>query len=191
MDPGLILNVRRFPVPRHSETTLAAIKNAVDIVALVGEYTPVRRMGSRYKALCPFHDDHNPSLDINPDRQSYKCWSCGAGGDVFDFVQNKERVDFPEALRMLADRAGVALESPPATAGLAERLSKTDLFLVNAWAEEIFAKALADSTEAARYVESRGLTRESVNLFKLGYAPAERGWLLAQARRKKDRKSVV
>lgn len=171
-------------MPRHSETTLAAIKNAVDIVALVGEYTPVRRMGSRYKALCPFHDDHNPSLDINPDRQSYKCWSCGAGGDVFDFVQNKERVDFPEALRMLADRAGVALESSPATAGLAERLSKTDLFLVNAWAEEIFAKALADSTEAARYVESRGLTRESVNRFKLGYAPAERGWLLAQARHK-------
>jgi DNA primase len=172
-------------VPRHSETTLAAIKNAVDIVALVGEYTPVRRMGSRYKALCPFHDDHNPSLDINPDRQSYKCWSCGAGGDVFDFVQNKERVDFPEALRMLADRAGVPLESPPATAGLVERLSKSDLFSVNGWAEEIFAKALADSTEVMAYVQSRGLTSESVARFRLGFAPEERGWLLAQARRKK------
>ena len=172
-------------MPRHSETTLAAIKNAVDIVALVGEYTPVRRMGSRFKALCPFHDDHNPSLDINPDRQSYKCWSCGAGGDVFDFVQNKERVDFPEALRMLADRAGVALESPPATADLAERLSKTDLFVVNGWAEEIFAKALADSNEVMAYVQSRGLTRDSVDRFRLGFAPEERGWLLAQARRKK------
>ena len=79
-------------MPRHSETTLSAIKNAVDIVALVGEYLPLRRVGTKYKALCPFHDDHNPSLELNPDRQSYKCWSCGAGGDIFDFVhENRTR----------------------------------------------------------------------------------------------------
>ena len=59
---------------------LSAIKNAVDIVALVGEYLPLRRVGTKYKALCPFHDDHNPSLELNPERQSFKCWSCGAGG---------------------------------------------------------------------------------------------------------------
>ena len=98
-------------MPRHSETTISAIKNAVDIVALVGEYLPLRRVGTRYKALCPFHDDHNPSLELNPERQSYKCWSCGAGGDIFDFVKNHEHVDFPEALRMLADRAGIVLET--------------------------------------------------------------------------------
>ena len=172
-------------MPRHSETTLAAIKNAVDIVALVGEYRPVRRMGSKYKALCPFHDDHNPSLDINPERQSYKCWSCGAGGDVFDFIQNIERVDFPEALRMLAVRANVPLEIPPASAGPAQGLSKTELFEVNGWAAEIFEKSLADSADVMDYVRSRGLTPESVNRFKLGYAPAERGWFLAQARRNK------
>ena len=105
-------------MPRHSETTKSAIKNAVDIVALVGEYLPLRRVGTRYKALCPFHDDHNPSLEVNPERQSYKCWSCGAGGDIFDFVMNFEHVDFPEALRMLADRAGIALERSTATAVL-------------------------------------------------------------------------
>ena len=76
------------------------------IVALVSESLPLHRTGSKFKALCPFHDDHNPSLELNPERQSYKCWSCGAGGDVFDFVQNYEHVEFPEALRMLADRAG-------------------------------------------------------------------------------------
>ena len=99
-------------MPRHSDATKAAIKNAVDIVALVGEYLPLRRAGSKFKALCPFHDDHNPSLELNPERQSFKCWSCGAGGDVFDFVKNYERVDFPEALRMLAERAGIVLETP-------------------------------------------------------------------------------
>ena len=158
-------------MPRHSETTLAAIKNAVDIVALVGEYTPVRRMGSRYKALCPFHDDHNPSLDINPDRQSYKCWSCGAGGDVFDFVQNKERVDFPEALRMLAARAGITLERSTATT-VAPGPSKTDLFEVNAWAEEVFYKALGKSNEVIDYLRDRGLSRENTDRFRLGHAPA-------------------
>ena len=97
-------------MPRHSESTLAAIKQSLDLVALVGEYLPLHRSGSKYKALCPFHDDHNPSLELNPERQSYKCWSCGAGGDIFDFVKNIEHVDFSEALRMLAERAGVTLE---------------------------------------------------------------------------------
>ena len=99
-------------MPRHSEATKSAIKDRNDIVALVGEYLSLRRVGNKYKALCPWHDDHNPSLELNPDRQSFKCWVCGVGGDVFDFVKRIERVEFPEALRMLAERAGVALESP-------------------------------------------------------------------------------
>ena len=126
-------------MPRHSESTLAAIKQAVDIVTLVGEYLPIHRAGSKFKALCPFHDDHNPSMELNPDRQSFKCWSCGAGGDIFDFVKDYERVDFPEALRMLADRAGVALGEPEAPA--APGLAKVELFEVTAWAESAFAEA--------------------------------------------------
>jgi len=178
-------------VPRHSETTLSAIKNAIDIVALVGEYLSLRRSGTRYKALCPWHDDHNPSLELNPERQSFKCWSCGVGGDVFDFVKKIEHVDFPEALRMLADRAGVALESPPATAAEKRGPSKTELFEVNAWAEEIFAKALTESTEVKDYLECRGLTWQSTLRFRLGHAPADRGWLMAQARRKRLRMELL
>ena len=66
--------------------------------------------------LCPWHNDHNPSLEVNPERQSFKCWVCGVGGDVFDFVMKIERVEFPEAFRMLAERAGVTLESTSSTA---------------------------------------------------------------------------
>jgi DNA primase len=175
---------QEFPVPRQSDVTKTAIKNAVDIVALVGEYLPLRRAGSKYKALCPFHDDHNPSLELNPERQSFKCWSCGAGGDVFDFVQNYEHVDFPEALRMLADRAGIMLESPAAGIPLAPQgPSKTDLLAVLAWAEQAFRRALKDSEPAQAYVRGRGLTAASIEQFHLGYAPQERGWLLAEARR--------
>ena len=159
------------------------IKNAIDIVALVGDYLPsLRRVGTKFKALCPFHDDHNPSLELNPDRQSYKCWSCGAGGDVFDFVQNIERVDFAEALRMLAGRAGIVLERQPAHGGESRGPSKGDLFAVNAWAEGLFAGAMAGS-EALEYVEGRGLSREGVERFRLGYAPDARGWLMGEARR--------
>lgn len=165
----------------QSESTLAAIKAAVDIVALVGEYLPLHRAGSKYKALCPFHNDHNPSLELNPDRQSYKCWSCGAGGDVIDFVQNYERVEFPEALRMLADRAGVALEIAEARSS-GRGPAKADLIEVHAWAESAFAEALAHSPETLAYVASRGISVESVARFRLGLAPEHPDWLSLRAR---------
>ncbi len=171
-------------MPRHPDSSLSAIKNAVDIVALVGDYLPLRRVGSRFKALCPWHNDHNPSLELNPERQSFKCWSCGVGGDIFDFVKNIERVDFPEALRMLADRAGIVLEKQPTAVVAPRGPSKTELFEVNAWAEEVFAGALLESSEALSYVEGRGLSRASVERFRLGYAPEARGWFLGQARRR-------
>jgi len=169
-------------VPRHSEATLAAIKNAVDIVALIGENLPLHRTGSKFKALCPFHDDHNPSLELNPERQSYKCWSCGAGGDVFDFVQAYDRVEFPEALRMLAERAGVALENP--SVGTSPRgPSKSDLVAANVWAEQEFVEALRNSPEAQGYLEERGLRRDVVERFRLGFAPDARDWLTSRARK--------
>lgn len=168
-------------MPRHSEVTLAAIKQAVDIVALVGESLQLHRSGSKFKALCPFHDDHNPSLELNPERQSYKCWSCGAGGDVFDFVMKYDRVDFPEALRMLAERAGIALENP--SVGSHQGPSKSDLLAVNAWAEHAFAEALNRAPEVNAYVAERGITPASVARFRLGYAPDAREWLVTRAGR--------
>jgi DNA primase len=170
-------------VPRYSESTKAAIKNAIDIVSLLAEYgLPAHRLGSKLKTLCPFHDDHNPSLELNPERQSYKCWSCGAGGDVFTFVQEYERVDFPEAIRMLADRAGITLEQ--ATAGPEPTgPSKSDLFALNAWAESEFVAGLGLSDEAKGYVASRGIDSEMIRQFRLGFAPVDRDWLVTRARR--------
>jgi DNA primase len=171
-------------VPRLSESTLAAIKNAVDIVTIVGESLgPLVRSGSKFKALCPFHDDHRPSLEVNPARQSFKCWSCGAGGDVFDFVKEYERVDFPEAMRMLAERAGVVLDAPSAKATAEQGPSKTELLAVHSWAESVYIEALAGSEPARQYLDARGISQASAGLFRLGFAPEERGWLLARARR--------
>jgi DNA primase len=85
------------------------VRQAIDIVDLVGKYVQLRRQGRGYVALCPWHDDTRPSLQINPERQSFKCWVCDIGGDVFSFVMKMEGVAFPEALAMLAERAGIAL----------------------------------------------------------------------------------
>lgn len=173
-------------MPKHSESTLAAIKNSVDIATLVGEYLTLQRAGSKYKALCPFHDDHNPSLLIDPERQSFKCWSCGAGGDIFDFVKTYERVDFPEALRMLAERAGLVLERPDARSDSGSSVvgpSKSDLLETAAWAERSFFAAFAESSQARDYASGRGITAESVARFRIGYAPDSRDWLQTRARR--------
>ena len=173
-------------MPRQSDATKAAIKNAVDIVALVGEYLPLRRAGSKYKALCPFHDDHNPSLELNPERQSFKCWSCAAGGDVFDFVQKYEHVDFPEALRMLADRAGIVLESPSVAvrAFPSEGPRSPTCWPCTPGPSRSSAKALPGRSRPCLRRAPR-TDAPSVERFRLGYAPPERGWLLlegAQAR---------
>ncbi len=167
---------------RYAESSSAAIKDALDIVAFIGQYLTLHRSGSKYKALCPFHNDHHPSMEINPERQSYRCWSCGAGGDIFDFVKNIEHVDFPEAKRMLAERAGIALDTPP-PGGERRGPSKTDLLEIHAWAEDLFVRTLRSSSTARDYLEQRKLAPEIVERFRLGYAPSERGWLLAQANR--------
>ncbi|WP_165247429.1 DNA primase [Paludisphaera soli] len=173
-------------MPRQSDAIKTAIKNAVDIVGLVGEYLPLHRAGSRHKALCPFHDDHNPSLEVNPERQTFKCWVCGAGGDVLEFVQKIERIEFPEALRMLAERAGIVLESGPATgAGSGpEGPSKSELTAALAWAEGAFEEALGRHEPARAYVEGRGLTAATAQRFRLGYAPDDPAWLFEAARRR-------
>lgn len=172
-------------MPRQSESTLAAVKQAVDIVALIGDYLPLHRNGSKFKAICPFHDDHHPSMEVNPERQSFKCWACGAGGDIFDFVESYERVDFTEALRMLAERAGVSLGTTARDSELSkpEGPGRAELLRVSTWARQKFAESLSNSLEACEYVRSRGLKPESIGRFHLGHAPDRRDWLQTAARR--------
>ena len=135
------------------------IKAATDIVELVGSYLQLRREGRGFKALCPWHDDSRPSLQVNPERQSWKCWVCDLGGDVFSFVMQKEQVTFPEALAMLADRAGIALD--PAADGLRGGASpdeKRQWFAALAWAEKQFHECLLHAPEAEvarRYLQQR------------------------------------
>jgi len=152
-------------------------------VDLIGSYMTLRRAGSAYKGLCPFHDEKTPSFTVSPVRQTFKCFGCGAGGDVFSFVQLKENIGFPEALRLLADRAGISLE-PAGGSEEKNEFGKRDLAKANEWAQRVFHQNYAGPQgQAARdYVAKRGLSAEMVETFGLGFALDSFDGLVTKAR---------
>ncbi len=163
------------------------IRQATDIVDLVGADMSLRRQGRNYVAICPWHDDSRPSLQVNPDRQSWKCWVCDVGGDIFSWVERREGVSFMEAKKMLADRAGIELSAatnrPAAQPGSPG--DKQTLYSAVAWAEKQFCEFFQNSPEAEaarRYVADRGITTDSITQFRVGYAPPSFQWLCDRAK---------
>ncbi len=157
------------------------VREAVDIVDVVSSYIALRRQGKAMVGLCPWHDDSRPSFQVNPERQTFRCWVCDVGGDVFSFVMRMEKSEFREALEQLADRAGIAL--PQGRGGLPAD-DKATLRAVMAWAADRFRDCLRTATEAgpARdYLRSRGLSSATIERFHLGFAPQSWDWLLRQA----------
>jgi DNA primase len=157
------------------------IREANDIVDVVGSRINLRPAGPQFKGLCPFHEDHNPSLTVDSRRQRYKCWSCGEGGDVFTFVQKFDKVTFPEALELLARRAGISLEKIKKNPQGPSRAGMLD---VMKWAAEQFQKCLLDSPQAENardYLGERQLSLETIRKFGLGYAPNSWEWLVVKA----------
>jgi DNA primase len=145
------------------------IKSRLDIVQVIGESVPLKKAGRNLKGLCPFHQEKTPSFTVNPERQTYHCFGCGEGGDIFEFVMKREAADFPEALRMLAKRAGVELKGFDSKASKA----KQRLFEANDQAAKYFVAALkhASGKVAQEYLKSRGITDATAEQFRIGYAP--------------------
>lgn len=150
------------------------IKQRLDIVDIIGEHVSLKRSGRNYKALCPFHDEKTPSFVVFPDSQQWRCFgACGEGGDIFSFVMRQQGWDFPEALRVLAERAGVELkpQSPDQAKAQEERERLRELLQE---AASFFHRQLLEAPNARHvreYVAGRGLTPETVESFLLGYAP--------------------
>ena len=157
------------------------IREAVDIVDLVGSYMALRRAGKGFVGLCPWHDDSRPSLQVNPERQTYRCWVCDVGGDVFNFVMRMERLEFREALEQLADRAGIQL--PRGKGGLPAD-DRAALWRTLDWAAARFRDCLQTASEAAvarEYLAGRGLEGGTLERSGVGFAPESWDWLLRQA----------
>jgi DNA primase len=157
------------------------VRLAVNIVDLMSSYMELRRQGRGFVAVCPFHDDRRPSMQINPDRQTWKCWVCDIGGDVFSFVMKKEGVSFPEALRMLAERSGIQIEEQRSRSGRGTGDDKKLLLEAMKWAVGEFNQCLLHTPEgqtAKQYLSDRGITDASISKFQLGFAPESWSWLI-------------
>lgn len=165
--------------------TKERVRAAVDIVELVGGYLDLRRQGRNYVALCPWHEDSRPSLQVNQERQTWKCYVCNLGGDVFSFVMQHENVEFREALELLAEQAGVPLYKSPRQSQAGSPEDKGTLYEAMAWAEQQFHNCLLSSAEAEparRYLAERGISEESIHQFHLGFAPRQWQWILDRAK---------
>jgi DNA primase len=168
------------PLADERVSVAKQVKEANDIVTVLGGYLAVHPAGSSFKALCPFHKDTRPSLQIDPKWQNFRCWACGKKGDVFTFIQEMEKVDFPEALQILADRAGIKLGRVQRNEG------RLRLLETMKWAAQVYQNCLLESplAEQARiYLGERKLTGATVRNFGLGFAPLEGDWFIQEARR--------
>jgi len=163
------------------------IRAAVDIVTVIGERVPLKKAGRNFVARCPFHQEKTPSFNVNPERQIYHCFGCGAGGDVFSFLMEHDKISFPEALRTLAAKAGIPLPDRQSARERTNEQARDIYYRANAVAREYFIAALNDSAKgeaARRYLEHRGLTKETITTFGLGFAPDAWDGFMAYARPK-------
>ncbi|MDH7602943.1 MAG: DNA primase [Armatimonadota bacterium] len=145
------------------------VRRRIDIVDLVSQDVALRKSGRNLKGLCPFHSEKTPSFHVNPERQIWKCFGCGAGGDIFSYVQKRDNMTFSEALEWLARKAGVSIERT-GRAGRAQS-EKEKILRINAVACEFFQEMLLRSEKARAYLAERGIGESAVGKYKLGYAP--------------------
>jgi DNA primase len=158
---------------RTGEEARERVRDATDIVQLIGERVALRRAGRSYKGLCPFHTEKTPSFTVTPDRQMWHCFGCSKGGDVFAFVMERDKLTFPEALRALADRAGIEL---PQQEGGARNDAFDKLYQANALARDFYRASLGSepAVKARAYIAARGFEEPWLTRFEIGWAPE--GW---------------
>jgi DNA primase len=175
-------------MPRYTDDSRDRVRDAVDMVDLVGTRVELRRAGAnRMEGLCPFHEERTPSFGINPAEKLFYCFGCGEGGDAFKFVQLTEGVDFKGSLEYLADRYGVELEVVEEDAAAAERRRERERLLeLLERTAAFYVRYLWDSAEAAparEYLAGRGLEEGALREFRVGYAPSAWDKVLVASRR--------
>src|SRR5262245_1003146 len=157
------------------QSFLDDLKAQTDIVSVIGDVVSLKKTGSTYKGLCPFHQEKTASFNVNKDKGFFKCFGCGAGGDVVKFVELQQKLSFPEAVRYLAQRAG--MEIPEAPGGSEDRAAAAEreaLVKLHEDAAAFYREQLVTPAggRARRELEARGLRPETLEAFGYGYAPA-------------------
>ena len=160
-----------------SKSAIADIKARLSIVDVIQDFVSLKKSGKNHIGLCPFHDDNNPSMHVNDEKGFFHCFSCGAGGDVFGFLMRYSNIGFPEALKELARKAGVRLPAPRPRTKSEKKKEATSarFFEINSLVSSFYSRNLhssrKNSARAREYLESRGISPEIIEEFKLGFAP--------------------
>jgi DNA primase len=172
------------------------VKQQADIVRVVGEYVRLKKSGQNFTGLCPFHAEKSPSFAVHPTKQIYHCFGCGVGGDVFKFVMEMEKCAFPEAIRVVAEKCGISIPRPRERSPeeRKENQQRSVLVEMHREAQSFFVKQLEGTLEgkAARaYLEDRGLDKDTISRFGIGYAPSGGDLLPRQFKSKYSEKLLV
>ena len=153
-------------IPEH---IIDSVRDAVNIVDVINRYVSLKKSGRNYMGLCPFHKEKTPSFSVHPEKQIYKCFGCGVGGNVFGFLMEYEHITFFDAVKRLAEEAGIKIElkeKSPEVESENERL-----YEANEIAQNFFYRKLSESKNVLEYLNKRGIKEDSVERFKLGLAP--------------------
>jgi DNA primase len=162
---------------RIPENTLSEIRGRLDIAEVIGEHVALRRKGGRYWGLCPFHQEKSPSFSVTPDKGVFYCFGCHKGGTVFDFIMEAEKVPWRDAVEMLAKKAGIEIPREDEEQGGIKRETFFELYRRVAGSFQWLLNEGGQAESARRYLEGRGVSREMIGMFQLGYAPPDREWL--------------
>ncbi|RMH75415.1 MAG: DNA primase, partial [Calditrichaeota bacterium] len=166
------------PIPEH---IIDRIRDSVNIVDVIGRYVTLKKRGRNYVGLCPFHTEKTPSFTVNAEKQIFHCFGCGTGGNVYTFLMRHDNLSFVEAVRRLADETGIKI--PVSRETRRKEGENEQLFKANQIALNFFRQRLQQSPRVQQYLQQRGITRKTIEHFKLGFAPDEWDGLLKHIRR--------
>ena len=162
---------------RIPESTISEIQNRLDLAEVIGEYVALQRKGGRFWGLCPFHQEKTPSFSVTPDKGVFYCFGCHKGGGLFQFVMDVEKVAFPDAVEILAKKAGVEIRREDEERAGIKRETFVELYRKIAGSLHWLLCESPQAEAARRYLASRAVSAETIAAFQLGFAPADRDWL--------------
>ncbi|MEI8111599.1 MAG: DNA primase [Chitinophagia bacterium] len=162
-----------------SPETIQQITSRIDIIDVVGEFVKLKKRGSNYMGLCPFHNEKSPSFTVSPSKEIYKCFGCGKSGNAIGFVMEHEKIGYPDALRWLANRYNITIEETAVSAEQQQRIQTSDsLYIINQFAQKFYSRALMESDEgkavALSYLFERGFREPIIEKFQIGYHPDQK-----------------
>ncbi len=156
-----------------AERLLEEIKSKIDIVEFISDFVNLKKAGQNYKGLCPFHSEKTPSFVVSPVKQIFHCFGCGSGGDIVSFIMKQENLSFHEALQYLAKKAGIKIIQTDYTKD-SSYIKRNQIYKLNEIVTQFFIKNLSNSERALNYLINRGITKDSISRFNIGYAPDSR-----------------